>query len=297
MLETLSEKKVPRSHIGGKSDLSLSDYFYLTTGYNKVFARQSIRKKLGQYRRFLTICWKTIADMVAEFIFYLRNAQLAKHPDGKLAMSFLRKRAHVIEKSLMNLHAGTRDNERRELVAKSRHMLKEIEKCLPSLNDNTLPWVLRLLKEEEWSIKNGWCCDKLSILMDKAPRTQELTILMKRRRSVRAFATTKKVRPPVLPSYVDRHSWYMYTVSVAEEVDRDWVVKELKERGIDTRLSFPPVHTQPYYQSRFGYRNDSLPVTYHAWSKLINFPIWPGLPQDQQYYVIENLLALCKKST
>lgn len=113
----------------------------------------------------------------------------------------------------------------------------------------------------------------------------------------KAFAKTRKVRPPVLPPYVSRHSWYMYAVSVAEEVDRDWLVKELKERGIDTRLSFPPIHTQPYYQSRFKYRNDSLPVTYRAWSKLIDLPIWPGLPQDQQDYVIENLLALCQESS
>ncbi len=104
-----------------------------------------------------------------------------------------------------------------------------------------------------------------------------------------AFSNDPDISPPHIPEYADRHSWYMYAISLRDGLDRDKVVSELKDRGIDTRLSFPPIHIQPYYQKTFGYTNDSLPVSFKAWSQLIDLPIWAGLSVDDQNYVIENI--------
>lgn len=104
-----------------------------------------------------------------------------------------------------------------------------------------------------------------------------------------AFRDDPDISPPYMPEYADRHSWYMYAVSLRDGVDRDRVVSELKTRGIDTRLSFPPIHIQPYYQEKFGFKDDSLPVSFKAWSQLIDLPIWAGLTVDDQNYVIENI--------
>ena len=64
---------------------------------------------------------------------------------------------------------------------------------------------------------------------------------------------------------------------------------ELEKRNIETRLSFPPIHIQPYYAQRFGYRPDSLPVTYDAWSRLIDIPLWAGMGEERQDCVIASL--------
>ncbi len=106
----------------------------------------------------------------------------------------------------------------------------------------------------------------------------------------RAFARSRHITPPYVPEYATRHSWYMYAVQVPEPM-RDRVVARLSERGIETRQSFPPVHVQPLYQKRFGFRPESLPVTYSAWARKIDLPIWPGLPEPQQQYVIAELEA------
>jgi len=94
---------------------------------------------------------------------------------------------------------------------------------------------------------------------------------------------------PYLPDYVTRHSWYMYTISVAEGVDRDGVVKGLADRGVDTRLSFPPVHIQPYYVKSFGYSPQDYPQCYQAWSQLINLPVSPRLTSSDIHRVAELL--------
>lgn len=110
-----------------------------------------------------------------------------------------------------------------------------------------------------------------------------------------AFKEDPDISPPFIPEYVDRHAWYMYAISLKEGLDRDRVVSELKSRGIDTRLSFPPIHIQPYYQKRFGYKNDSYPISYKAWKQLIDLPIWVGLTEEDQSYIIKNLKNIVKK--
>ncbi|MFH1511073.1 MAG: DegT/DnrJ/EryC1/StrS family aminotransferase [Candidatus Woesearchaeota archaeon] len=107
-----------------------------------------------------------------------------------------------------------------------------------------------------------------------------------------AFSATTNILPPHVPEYVTQHAWYMYAIKV--KGDREKIVQQLKEKGIDTRLSFPPIHTQPIYQKIYCYTNDSLPISYKSWSQLIDIPIWPGLSQEQQEYIVETLKELCE---
>lgn len=105
-------------------------------------------------------------------------------------------------------------------------------------------------------------------------------------RYTEAFQDDEDISPPFIPDYVDRHSWYMYAISLRDGIDRDSVVSALKEKGVDTRLSFPPIHIQPYYKDRFGYINSSYPVSFKAWQRKIDLPMWCGLPVEDQEYVI-----------
>ena len=98
-----------------------------------------------------------------------------------------------------------------------------------------------------------------------------------------------KIKQPFIPSYVDRHSWYMYAIQIEEDI-RDQVVDKLAAVNIQTRLSFPPIHIQKYYVDRFGYDPEDLPICYHTWKRLINIPIWPGLNKQQIEYVAEKVI-------
>ena len=110
------------------------------------------------------------------------------------------------------------------------------------------------------------------------------------------FENNSLISPPFLPSYVDQHSWYMYPISLSEDIDRDLVVKKLKEKGIATRLSFPPMHLQPYYQEKFGYNDNSYPISLKAWQQLVDLPIWVGLSNEDQNYVIDSLREIIQKA-
>lgn len=101
-----------------------------------------------------------------------------------------------------------------------------------------------------------------------------------------AISDIEGINVPTVPDYVSAHSWYMYTVSVEDPLDRDELVDFLNERGIDTRLSFPPIHTQAAYREEYGYEPHDYPVSQGAWESLVNLPISPRLTEDEQERVI-----------
>jgi dTDP-4-amino-4,6-dideoxygalactose transaminase len=111
-----------------------------------------------------------------------------------------------------------------------------------------------------------------------------------------AFAQQPLMSLPRIPDYVNRHSWYMYAPSFDPTVDRDAVVSKLEAANIETRVSFPPVHIQPYYVGRFGFKPEDFPVSIGAWRRLINLPIGPDLTAEQVDRVIETTIAAANAS-
>jgi len=101
-----------------------------------------------------------------------------------------------------------------------------------------------------------------------------------------AFSKIPEVTPPFLPSYVDRPSWYMYSIKVDAD-QRDDLISDLHKNNIDTRLSFPPVHIQPYYKERFGYQQEDWPMAYKTFREFIDIPIWIGMGKERQDYVVK----------
>ena len=88
------------------------------------------------------------------------------------------------------------------------------------------------------------------------------------------FESNEKISLPYLPKFVSRHAWYMYTLSLRSDVDRDTITDYLYQRKIETRTSFPPVHIQPYYRKNMNIRED-YPLSIGAWKKVNQYPHLP----------------------
>ncbi len=105
------------------------------------------------------------------------------------------------------------------------------------------------------------------------------------RRYNKAFAAVAGVAAPHIPNYVDQHSWYMYSITVAANA-RDGLLNTLAAKGIETRLSFPPVHTQPYHRRVFGWAAENFPVSMNSYATFLDIPIWSGLSDEAQDRVV-----------
>jgi len=100
------------------------------------------------------------------------------------------------------------------------------------------------------------------------------------------FGADVKV-PYVAPSAT--HVYMFYTVRFKERVLRENVALKLKEKGVETRIAFPPIHLQPLYQKLFGYRKGYLNTTEEISDTVLSLPIYPHLTPKDQNYVISSL--------
>jgi len=81
------------------------------------------------------------------------------------------------------------------------------------------------------------------------------------------------------------HTYWMYTVMVDDAERRDKLRIFLKEKGIETRPAFHPVHQMPMYYKE----GDSFTVAESLALKGINLPSYPGLNESDVKYISEQI--------
>jgi dTDP-4-amino-4,6-dideoxygalactose transaminase len=92
----------------------------------------------------------------------------------------------------------------------------------------------------------------------------------------------------VVPS-TTRMSWFVYTVRLAPEIDRERVIALLDQAGIPSRSYFSPIHLQPLYRERFGYREGELPVAERVGRQILAIPFHGSMTDEQIEIVCEAL--------
>jgi len=104
------------------------------------------------------------------------------------------------------------------------------------------------------------------------------------------------VEIPCIAPTTTRMSWFVYVIRLAPELDREPVMEALLERGIPSRPYFTPIHLQPFYRERFGYRAGDFPVTEAAGRTCLALPFSSIMTEHQVDYVCQQLEVVLKDS-
>lgn len=80
-------------------------------------------------------------------------------------------------------------------------------------------------------------------------------------------------------------SWHLYVIRVEK---RREIFEALRALGIGVNVHYIPVYRHPYYQNH-GYRSVVCPNAEQIYEGLISLPLFPGLTDEQQDYVIEQV--------
>jgi perosamine synthetase len=94
-----------------------------------------------------------------------------------------------------------------------------------------------------------------------------------------------------------RSVYWMYAVLVEKEfgLSRDELVRRLRERGVDTRTFFIPLHQQPLFQAKAAYRNLSFPVSEALAEKGLYLPSGLALTKGQMKRVAAEIKKIAPK--
>ncbi len=96
------------------------------------------------------------------------------------------------------------------------------------------------------------------------------------------------VDAPIATRGRERRSWFVYTVRLADEVDRDAIIARLAERGVASKAYLPCIHLFPHLRD-LGYREGQFPVAEAASARSLALPFFPAMTESQVARVCEAL--------
>jgi len=138
--------------------------------------------------------------------------------------------------------------------------------------------------------------DEMSAALGLAQLGRIEELLTKRERVAQWYNERLKdvegVQIPYIAPTTTRMSWFVYVIRLAPAIDRNAVMAALEERGIPSRPYFTPIHLQPFYRQRFGYREGDFPVTEAVARSTLALPFSSVMTEEQVEYVCKHLMAV-----
>lgn len=111
------------------------------------------------------------------------------------------------------------------------------------------------------------------------------------------IANTYKVQLDKLPCKVHaavgdvKHTYWMVSIICDKIEDRDKLREFLKEKGIETRPTFYPIHTMPMYSEKY----QKLPIAEKLGWSGINLPSFPALKDEEVMFVCDSIKEYYKR--
>lgn len=118
-----------------------------------------------------------------------------------------------------------------------------------------------------------------------------------RRRALAAhYSESLNKLPLILPTTINasESAWHLYVIKVRDDaaIERDNLFAALRADGVGVNVHYIPVHLQPYYRA-LGFKSGDFPASESYYSRAISIPLYAGLTDNQQSYVIEQLAKHC----
>lgn len=163
--------------------------------------------------------------------------------------------------------------------------------------------LLRSLRNQGRDVFDAWLnhtrlgfnyrLDELSAALGCA-QMQRIHELLAKRAQVAAWynerlADVELIERPIISATTTRMSWFVYVVRIKPPANRDAVMRQLAAAGIPSRPYFTPIHLQPFYRKRFGFRRGDFPVTERLGDTSLALPFSGVVTEAQVDMVSERL--------
>lgn len=177
-------------------------------------------------------------------------------------------------------------------------------------NNEDWATLLRSLRNQGRDIFDAWLnhtrlgfnyrLDELSAALG-CVQMQRIHELLSKRERVAAWynerlADIELIERPIISATTTRMGWFVYVVRIKPPASRDAVMRHLAASGIPSRPYFTPIHLQPFYRKRFGFRRGDFPVTEHLGDTSLALPFSSVMTESQVDMVCERLRESLERS-
>jgi dTDP-4-amino-4,6-dideoxygalactose transaminase len=107
----------------------------------------------------------------------------------------------------------------------------------------------------------------------------------------RAFSDLP-LRTPYLAEPQDVHSWHLYVIQLELEmlkITRDAFIEKMADKGVGTSVHFIPLHIQPYWRDRYGFKPEDFPIAFDCYRRAVSLPIYSKMTDDDVGRVINTV--------
>jgi len=87
-------------------------------------------------------------------------------------------------------------------------------------------------------------------------------------------------------NHEEKSSYHIFPVLLSDDIPREKFMENLKMKGIETSIHYPPIHLFSNYQRLFGFREGLLPRTEFIGKHEVTLPLHPMLRKEDTEYVL-----------
>ena len=189
-------------------------------------------------------------------------------------------------------------------ITRDKDMMQQYEDQLQQSSDQALQEAADTLRGDVMD-PGGWYYQQLELgynyrITDIScalgtSQMDKLDHFLDRRRQIakkydEAFADIPQIKTPWQQEGC-QSGWHLYMIQTMERSRRE-VFDGLRQAGIGVNVHYIPVYRHPYYQ-RNGYAGVHCLNAEAFYERAVSLPIFPGLTEKQQDYVIEHVIKEC----
>jgi len=89
-------------------------------------------------------------------------------------------------------------------------------------------------------------------------------------------------------------AWHILPILLPNGHDKFAFMSQMKKRGIQTSVHYPPAHQFSFYRKLFSDKNISLPITEHVTQREVTLPFYTSMTEENVSYVCESVAASLK---
>lgn len=129
---------------------------------------------------------------------------------------------------------------------------------------------------------------------------KRLPVMLKKRQQIASWYHAEFAKYPDLLAFPqtakgNTHTWFVYVVELAPNINRDQVMAQLGKEGISSKPYFPSIHLYSFYRETFGYKPGAFPIAEAKSKQTLALPFYIDLTKKDIENISKTLLKVLKK--